>query len=189
MPIPTARRSSPRSRRSRSKWSPGTSRRRGASRSCRTAACSSPSAPASCDHLPKDKSGAVVTVTGTPKRVGAPGRRAVRRRSASAIREERLDLPVVLRAGPELHAAASAAEGAAPPPPKAAGGRGPADAEHPVDDHDRPREDRQEQRVDRSAGDLPRAADLFTTETTRTTARASSSTGRDTSSTPSASAA
>ena len=44
----TGRRSRPRSRRSGSKSSRATSRRRGAWRSCPTAACSSPSAPASC---------------------------------------------------------------------------------------------------------------------------------------------
>ena len=43
--------------------------------------------------------------------LGAPGRRLPRRRGASAVREERLDLPGVLRAGPELHAAACAAGG------------------------------------------------------------------------------
>ena len=121
--------------------------------------------------------------------LGAPGRRLSRRRGASAVREERLDLPGVFRARPELHAAASAAGGRG-----AAGARGtrrerPADAQHPVDDHDRARQDQREERVDRPAGALPRAARSVHRPTTRTTARASPSIGRATSSTRSASAA
>ena len=108
--------------------------------------------------IPKDKSGAVVTVTGTPKVWERQDGGHVRRRGASAVREERLDLPLVRRAGPELHAASAAGRGGRA---RGAGTRPrrpwSADAGHSVDDDDRPRQDRQGQRVDRSAGDLPRA--------------------------------
>ena len=109
--------------------------------------------------IPKDKSGAVVTVTGTPK---------VWERQDAGLFDVEVH-PQYAKNGWIYLAYAEPVPNYTPPPPPAEGaapaapapgrgGRGPQTARHSVDDHDRPRQDQAGQRVDRSAGDLPRAA-------------------------------
>ncbi len=79
-----------------------------------------------CASSRRTRQAAAGTVTGTPKVWERQDGGLLRRRGASAVRAQRLDLPRVRRAGPELHAAPPPAEGAAPAAPAPGrGGRGP----------------------------------------------------------------
>ena len=93
------------------------SKRPGDSRSCRTAGCSITERPGRAAHRRQGQAAARAG-EGHAESVGEAGRRAARRRSASRIREERLDLPFVCRDAGRLRRALESAPGTrAPDPP------------------------------------------------------------------------